>query len=233
MDTTTNSKWLFPIRMENSKGIEWVENIVAALGKFKAPITQATWEHCLRRGVISAATKEQQQLLWSWWTVGWQETPTLPASWGPNPVMRITHQALGKTLEMIYPTIHKALEALKCVRETLYDTAQGLCRNSMFDGEVRLMKQVAEKELPYPPWTLFAADNTIEGYFQNKCELAAYVGLHYSDIAKAHYNAWNRLSDGRWFWYEQWGIFPISPDDEVLGRNWREKYSPNYSPEEI
>ena len=228
-----DNKWLFPIRMENSKQIEWVDNIVVAIGKFKAPITQATWDNCLRRGVLRADTPEQTQLLRDWWTIGWKEIPTLPQSYGPNPTMQIANGTLGQTLETIYPTMTQAAEHLQCSTKTLKDIAQGICRNYLFDGEVRLMKQFAEKELPYPPWTLFAADNTIEGYFPNRFEMANYLGIHYKVIDKAHYNKWNRLKDGRWFWYERWGFFPISPQDEILTGNWREKYSPNYSPDKI
>ena len=228
-----DSKWLFPIRMENSKGIEWVDNIVVALGKFKAPITQTVWERCLRRGVIDAATPEQKQLLWDWWTVGWQEIPTLPASWGPNPIMRIVNQPLGQTLECIYPSMGKAEETLGVSHKVLKNISQNLQSNFLFDGEVRFMKQFAAKEFPPPPWTLFAADNTIVGMFQTKMEMANYLGVHYKVIDWAHNHSWNQLSSGRWFWCDRWGFFPISPNDEVLSGNWREKHSPDYSPDGI
>jgi len=227
------SKWLFPVRMENSKSIEWVEDIVEAFSKFKAPITQATWEHCLRRGVVGAGTPEHNKLLREWWNTGWQEMPILPAKWGGTPVMKITQQVLGQTLELIYPTIEKTCEALGCGFRAFRDIAQGIHPNRYFDGEVRPLRQIAAKELPYPPWTLFAADDTIIGYFQTKQEMADYLGIHHKIIDVAHNNNWNKLASGKWFWCERWGFMPISPDDEPLGSNWREKYSPDYSPGEI
>ena len=147
--------------------------------------------------------------------------------------MKITYQTLGQTLETIYPTIEKACVALGCHGDALKQIIQGTHPNRYFDGELRPLREIAAKELPYPPWTLFAADNTIEASFQTKQEMAEYLGVHYKVIDWAHTRNWNQLESGRWFWYDQWGFFPISPQDEVLGQNWREKHSPNYSPEEI
>ena len=203
------------------------------MGRFKMPITQSIWENCLRRGILRAATPEQNTILRQWWTQGWSEMPIFPMSWGCNPVMHITNQTIGQTLDAVYPSITKASEVFGCEADIVKSIAAKQRPNILFAGELRLMKQIAEKELPYPPWTLFAADNTIQAYFNSKQELADYLQISTKTLDWIHSHAWNELSGGRWFWFERWGFFPISPRDEVLGTNWREEHSPNYSPDEI
>ena len=217
-----NNKWMFPIRMENSKQIETVDNIIEALAKFKAPITLATWTTVLRRGALRAQDPTHQPLLEKWWTEGWQYTPTLEHKQGVGtPILRIGEQVLGDTLEMVYPNLQTAAKELGLEPYRVKDIAQGVSPNTLFAGRLHLLRRLAEKELPQPQWTIFAADNTIQRQYFTLEEMSLGERISKRTLERAHQLNWNRLRDGRWIWYDGWGFIPISPDDEPLEPNWR------------
>lgn len=227
-----DNEWYFPVRMENSKGIVWVDNVLIALSRFKAPITQATWTNCLRRGVIDAATPEETAKLHNWWTEGWKYTPPLPEGWGSIPVARVAEQPLGKTLELVYPNLHTAAEAVQYDERALKRIMRHERANPWGNIELIPMRAIPANE-PNLPWTLFAADGTIEGQFKNRLKMAEYLNTSPRTIDWAHSHNWNELSSGRWFWCDHWGLRPITPQDEILEWDWRRTRWPNYTPDEI
>lgn len=227
-----HSKWLFPIRMENTKEIKWVANIVECLGKFKKPIERTTWEHLLRQKTIRAQTPEEQQLLEQWWDKGWAETPQLPTitHWG-NPILRIGLTGMGETLEVVYPTLTSAGANMKLDKRRILGLCTGKFPNP--DPTMRLMMlrkssdvRAVVKGEKQKPWTLFAANNTILGFFDTKQQMADFLGISPRSIDWAHQKHWNQLEDGKWVWLNQWGLVPISPADKALECDWRTRYAP-------
>lgn len=236
IDTSTlrqknpENPWLFPVRMENSSRIEWKENIVEALACFKAPITESTWLHCLRRKLIAAETPEEQKKLEEWWSIGWKETPQLPnGETKPNPIMRVRQNALGETLEKIYPSNTIARQDLKCNKKQLAQLCEGI--EMAFARGIQL-RPMRKKETNYMgavddfKWTLFAPDNTILMRAKTLKEIAAKMNISYSS---AHYACKARngvLASGNWFWNDEHGLVPTAPNGEVLPDDWREKNLP-------
>ena len=228
-----SNEWLFPIRMENANKIEQVDNIVECFAQFKRPCGQGAWEHLLRQRLIDAYNEHDRNLLRQWWNEGWQYTPKLAyAPQKPIPVMRIGHGPLGDTLETVYPTLRSFCSEQGCHKETAIRAAEG--KKDLFSPHwsIRLARETisAKAKLTLEPkelrWTLFAPDNTILGQYRTQADCVAQTDLTRGKIDAAHKRHMNRLSDGRWIWCDNWGIMPISPDDEPLGMNWRETYAP-------
>ena len=228
-----NSKWLFPIRMENQSFIEWVPNIVEALGRFKRTIDEIGWNRLIAKGKI-AAEGADNDLLRRWWLEGWKDTPCIAAARGMigNPILRTRLTPLGEELYLIYPTMQKACADLRCGE--LVVTA--LCNkekvvHNPIDGNLYAMKEIVSQHYENynpdrKPWTLFDGNNKIVGFFTNRLEMANYLHLPLVELERAHTDRYNYIGNGYWMWYEKWGFMPISPNDEPLGRNWRTKCMP-------
>ena len=232
-ESNPDNEWYFPIRMENSKGIFWVKNIVEALSNFKKPITQIAWDNCLRRGMLDADTPSETHKLRQWWTEGWKHTPPLEASCGAIPIMQVAEQPLGKTLEVVYPNLYSAAANFIQDKRTLRKFLQKQTTKQYLGVELIPLRTLEAAEPEILPWTLFAADNTIEKHFASRTALAEYLHIRPKELNWLHAHCWNELANGRWFWHDQWGLIPISPKDEPLDCAWRETRLPNYSGEEI
>ena len=232
IDTTSlreknpDSPWLFPIRMENSARIEWKENIVEAISAFKAPITEATWISCVRRKLIAAETPEEQQRLEQWWSTGWRETPTLPnAATKPIPIMAVRQNALGETLEAIYPTNNIALKALGCHKKQLARMCNG--EELPMNKGIKLIP-MREKNVTVLglvegyKWTLFAPDNTVIAQSKTLKNIAEYLQLTYRQTHYAYTRHNGIFSSGMWMWNDEHGLTPIAPDGNFLPEDWRE-----------
>ena len=225
------NKWLFPIRMEGKYFIETKDNIVEALATFNRAVDEIGWNKLLAQGRVAAKSPEDQVLLRQWWTEGWKETPQLPAQYSTaNPVMRLRETMDGWNLDLVYPNLSSAAEGEGRTPQEIEILSSGVETKLSSPYKYVLMRQhnfaalKAREEMQYP-WTLFAADNTIQGQYRTKQELADALGVHRRIIDLAHTRSWNKLPSGQWVWYEEWGIMPISPDDEPLGVNWRERCS--------
>lgn len=219
------SEWIFPIRMENSAHIVWVENIVRALAQFKQPITQTMWEKCLSNGSVAAELPEEQQQLRQWWSKGWKEMPILPqvTSYG-TPICEVRRNVMGENLDIVYPTIqifqeqHKIKhhkDAYLLIKDT---NAQN---GSLYYKALRHM--TSETELRKEPiWTLFTPDNKVMAHFVTKQELTKYLGCNRKQVdvvvtAKDH-----RFLTGYWIWKDDWGLVPVAPNGMPLPINWRQ-----------
>ena len=227
------NEWLFPVRMENGHNIEWKPNIVEVLAAFKKPVDQLSWDKLLRRGALSAGTPEDQAKLERWWIEGWKETPTLPPKRSASiPVLYLEEKWDGQHLALVYPSLTIAAEALGTYkRHIILSDTHNLTRETPNKLPVRLMRRhglqnvYAREDIEWR-WTIFAADNTIIGHFRTKQEAANFLGVTAYDLDRAHKYKWNEIDHGIWVWNEEWGLMPISPQDEPLGKNWREKYAP-------
>ena len=226
-----NNKWLFPIRMAGKNFIETKENIVETLATFKRSIDEIGWNRLLAQGRVAAESPRDQELLRKWWAEGWKETPQLAAKKGiPNPVLRLRETMGGWDLDLVYPNLSSAAEGEGKTLQDIEVLSAGVQTKLSSPYKYVLMRQhsyatLQAREEAQLPWTLFAADNTILGHYRTQKDLANALGVHRRIIDLAHTRNWNRLNDGRWVWYEEWGIMPISPDDEPLGVYWRTKYA--------
>lgn len=218
-----NSKWLFPVRMENSSNIRWVSNIVEAFGKFNKPITRATWEHCLRTGLVAAETPEETQLLWQWWDKGWQETPILAReSDKGTPILQFAAGALGDTLELIYPTL-KLLQQILNMRRTQFHRVitNRETDNIHWYKLLRVADLGEEIDSDRTKWTVFTPDNTIAGRFRTKLEIADFLGCSRKQVDVTIATADHQFFGGYWLWKDEWGFNPITPKGIQLPASWR------------
>lgn len=224
--------WLFAVRMDGKHQIEWVENIVECFAAFRRPIDAIAWDKLLNSGAISASTPEQNNMLRQWWKEGWKNTPIAAKKPGVNvPVLRLRETMSGWEPDILYPSLGSAAKDNNTTVENLGILNNGV-RTKLTSpykfifyretqrGDIEARK---EKELP---WTLFGADNIIQGHYRTKKELAAAVGATDKILDLVHKDHWNKLPDGRWIWHDEWDIMPISPNDEPLGVHWRETQKP-------
>lgn len=228
------NKWMFPVRIEGSTGIVWKDNIVEALGRMKKPIDETTWYKLLDKGIIAAETPEQQELLRQWWQYGWQETPQLPHKNSTSiPVLQIQESALGPTLHTVFGNSAMAAKELKVDRDVVLRISDGKPRANFNNFAYKLLRHhnkgsIVNAQERKQLWTHFAANNIILGSYPTKQAMANAIGVTGHIIDVAHKKNWNELPDGTWVWCDDWGIMPISPQDEPLGMKWRQKYaSPN------
>ena len=218
-----NSKWLFPVRMENSRDIRWVSNIVEAFGKFNRPITRAIWERCLRTGNIAAETPEENKLLWEWWDKGWQEMPTLAKeSDKGTPVLQFAATPLGDTLEVVYPTMKLLQKDLEMQRTQFYRVVT----NRETDGIhwYQMLRQTSapiELDNDRTKWTVFTPDNIIAGRFRTKLEMAEFLGCSRKQVDVTIATDDHQFYGGYWLWKDDWGFTPITPKGEQLPVTWR------------
>lgn len=210
------SKWLFPVRMENSSRIEWVDTIYHALGKFKAPITQTMWDTCLRTGRIVAATPEEQNLLQRWWTEGWAETPQLEerATSVPCPILQVGHSALGETLELIFPSITHFTEHWGLNRRLTQKALHNIPVPQIADKSFKTAfptatDRIATKE-PYR-WILFDPDDNPVRTFTKKTEIVDYLQCGRKLVDVTVVSPSHAFSTGYWLWKTDWGLVPTSP----------------------
>ena len=229
-----DDKWLFPIRMESKNGIVRKENIVECFGAFKKPVDQLSWDKLLRAGSIAAEDPSNQPLLEQWWTIGWKETPQLPAmKTKPIPTLKLRETMDGWEPDIMYANLKMAAKYENTRRDVIETLAAGVWTKLKSDARYILYRDfshaaIKARQNEAPPWTHFAADNRILGHYHSGVELAKDLNIRYVDVYIAHKENWNELSDGTWIWYENWGIMPISPQDELLGFDWREKYGANF-----
>lgn len=220
------SIWLFPVRMENSSSIEWKPNLVEAIACFKKPITEATWKECVRRKLIAAETPEEQELLAQWWDKGWKETPQLPyiASYG-NPMLCVRQNALGETLEKIYPTNSSAMEELGCNRKQLVHMCNGVEMPFARGIKIIPMREKTDFRIitqDKTRWTLFSRNNTIITRTKTMAEMAKFLGVNQHFIVDIYRKRPAVFFNGDWLWYDEWGLIPTAPNGEVLPEDWRE-----------
>lgn len=227
-----NSKWLFPVHIAAKNGTGWEENIILALGKLRRPIDEIAWNKLLAADIIAAEGPEKE-LLQRWWTGGWKETPQIEGSAAKStPILRTKYTGLGEELDIVYPNITIAAKELKCHTEIIYQYCSIPEQCVLpFDGKLYAAKSLnslrtESRKEKRRPWTLFDANNTIVGHFANCSELAASIGTNRHQIEIAHRDRYNYIGGGLWVWYEEWGLMPISPNDEPLGKNWRTKCAP-------
>lgn len=224
-----DNKWFFPIRMENKTSIKWKANIVECFGSFRKPIDELSWAQLLRRGQIAAETPEEQKKLEQWWTIGWQEMPQLPLIKGlSNPVMRIRETMNGRNLDLVYPSLRSAERGEGMCKEHIEVLSLGVWTKITSDYQFALMRthnrsKFMLRQENQLPWILFAPDNTILGEFRTKEELIAASGFTEYKVLDTQNNNWNELPNGKWFWNTKWDLMPITPHDEPLGKNWRER----------
>lgn len=232
-----DSPWLFPVRMENSSKIEWKPNIIEAFSSFKKPIDAIIWDKLLRQKSISAATEQEQKMLERWWIDGWKETPQIKRKHTTaTPILRLRDSLTGWDPYILYPTISIAAKDIKLTPYVLKMLCLGLDTEVQYADKLIAFKELTNaqaqdrqrvKDALGPRWTLFAADNTILGRFNFIGELAAAAQVEDYNLRKYHNENWNELPDGRWFWNNLWGSRPISPRDEVLGKDWQNCYAAN------
>ena len=221
-------KWTFPIRMESKRDITIVPNIAECISRFKKPVDQLAWEHLLRTKRIAAKLPEDQPKLDRWWAEGWQNITPLPQQHSaPIPVLRLRNTMTGWDMDLVYPNLRSAAEGEQIAYKSFMHLTSELLKPHS-ERKFILLRQhnnsnILLLEDNFYKWTLFAADNTVLGHYPSKRELASAMRTSIRSLDTAHTNHWNRLPDGKWFWSMDWGFVPISPDDEPIGRNWRDR----------
>lgn len=218
-----DNRWLFPVRMENSREIRWVANIVEAFGKFNAPITQSQWTTCLRRKSISAATDEENILLRQWWTKGWQEMDRLPLEKDKGtPVLQLATEVLGDTLEVIYPTLAIMGKCLKQNRRQTYETIMGTISDGIhWYKPLRQIHYTSLEERDQNKWTVFTPNNLIAGRFRTKLEIADFLGCTRKQVDVTIATPQHQFFGGYWLWKDDWGFNPITPQGIELPPSWQ------------
>lgn len=213
--------------MENNSNIVWAKNIVEVFARMKKPIEESTWRNLLRQGILRAGNAEDQEKLEAWWDTGWKETPTLPNKAGvAKPIMKVRQSALGDTLAAVYP--RAALLAAEGIAESRVSAMCNGRRYPEYDWYIIPLREITDgryvgSRFSSLPWTLFAADHTIIGQYATQKEMCWNNGISIEDAYRAHKYNFNELADGRWFWMDDWGLLPITPQDEFLDFDWRTK----------
>lgn len=227
------SPYWFPIRMETNKLVRWVPNIVEAIASFKRPIDQQAWETLLRLEKLTAETPEENDLLRSFWNGGgWKTLPQLPYSGKSNPVCRISENALGETLEVIYPSINSAFEHLEDEKAPSYilnfkKQMLGLYPYTLdyiYRPLRAIEKPAQDRREGYlrDKWVLFDTNDRIVGFYHSAKEVGAACGYTARQVTYAHANRYNTLLNGMWVWNIEWGPIPHTPEGNPLPENWRD-----------
>lgn len=215
-----NNQWMFPVRMENSLGIEWVDDIVCALSKFKKPITETTWRQVLDRGILAAETPEENQMLRDWWYSGWDQLPLLKPRAG-TPICEINKGPMGDTLSLVYPTIRSFNEIHHLSERDgfIYLTGTYADKRYLPLREMHYTKVEMSNE---PVWTLFTPDNKVVRHFVTKKEMADYLQCNRKQVDVVIESWDHRFLSGYWIWKDDWGLTPIAPNGSLLPSNWRQ-----------
>ena len=220
-----NSKWMFPVRMENSGSIVWVESIVEALSKFKAPVTESIWRNLIEKGYIAAELVEEQERLKQWWEQGWYDMPPMESkNHHGTPICEIKQTPMGDTLHMIYPsfTMWSREKGYKDYGTAYRALVKLLKTAPIYYKPLKKLRfgRAVEKE---KHWILFAPDNTIIEQFNTKKEIREYLNCTITDLDRWIATPGHQMLNGCWIWKNDWGLIPVAPNGEALPSDWRQK----------